>query len=77
VKSSGCARISCQLCVEYHLGSALTEKDDPFVSNELVEVDRTFGGLGLEVGGNRAQTETGNKILSAMILDKVVASRGP
>lgn len=33
------------------------EEDNPVVANELVEVNGTLGGLGLEVGGLRAQTE--------------------
>lgn len=33
------------------------EQDDPFVTDELVEVDRARGGLGLEVGSGRAQAE--------------------
>lgn len=38
--------------------SALTEKDDPVVTDELVEVNRTLGGLGLEVRGNGAEAKT-------------------
>jgi hypothetical protein len=34
------------------------EKDSPLVTNELMEVNVTLGGLSLEVGGNRAQAET-------------------
>lgn len=33
------------------------EEDDPVVTDELVEVDVTGGGLGLEVGGDGAQAE--------------------
>lgn len=33
------------------------EEDDPVVADELVEVDGALGGLGLEVGGDGAQTE--------------------
>ena len=33
------------------------EEDDPVVANELVEVNRSGGGLGLEVGGDGAETE--------------------
>lgn len=33
------------------------EEDNPFVANELVEVDGTVGGLGIKVGGDAAQTE--------------------
>ena len=35
------------------------EEDHPFIANELVEVDGALGGLGLEVGGNGTQAETG------------------
>jgi len=34
------------------------EEDDPVVTNELMEVNGAGSGVGLEVGGNRAQTET-------------------
>ena len=40
------------------------EEDDPVVTDELMEVDRAVGGVGLEVGGNSAQTET--RCLSVM-----------
>jgi hypothetical protein len=33
------------------------EEDGPLVANELVEVDRAVGGVGIEVRGSRAQTE--------------------
>ncbi len=33
------------------------EKDGPLVADELMEVDGTRGGVGLEVGGNGAQAE--------------------
>lgn len=33
------------------------EEDGPLGANELVEVDGTIGGLGIEVGGNGAQAE--------------------
>ena len=33
------------------------EEDDPVVADELVEVNVSLGGLGLEVGGGRAQTK--------------------
>jgi hypothetical protein len=33
------------------------EEDDPVVADELVEVDGTLCGLGLEVRGGAAQTE--------------------
>ena len=33
------------------------EENGPLVSNEVVEVDGTVRGLGIEVGGGRAQTK--------------------
>ena len=33
------------------------EEDDPFITDELVEVDGAVGGIGLEVGGDGPQTE--------------------
>lgn len=33
------------------------EENDPIVANEVVEVDGTVGGLGVEVGGDAAQAE--------------------
>lgn len=33
------------------------EEDDPVVADEFVEINVTRGGLGLEVGGNGAETE--------------------
>ena len=36
----------------------MREEDDPFVADEFVEVDRAVGGLGLEVGGGGAESET-------------------
>lgn len=34
------------------------EEDHPAVADELVEVDKAIGGIGLKVGGNRAQAKT-------------------
>lgn len=34
------------------------EKDGPLVIEELVEADGTVGGVGIKVGGNRAQAKT-------------------
>jgi hypothetical protein len=34
------------------------EEDGPLVTDELVEVDGAVGGIGIEIGGSRAQTET-------------------
>ncbi len=36
----------------------VAEEDEPFVADELVEVDRTLGRFGLEIGGNGAQAKT-------------------
>jgi len=33
------------------------EEDDPFVADELVELDGAVGGFGFEVGGDAAETE--------------------
>ena len=33
------------------------EEDGPLVTNELVEVDATVGGVGIEVGCGRPETE--------------------
>jgi hypothetical protein len=35
----------------------MREEDNPFVTDELVEVDGALGSLGLEVGGGAAQAE--------------------
>ncbi len=40
------------------------EQDDPVVANELVEVNRALGGLGLEVGRNRTQAEAKSEDVS-------------
>jgi len=37
------------------------EEDDPSVTNEFVEIDRTLSGFGLEVWGDGTETETGRK----------------
>jgi hypothetical protein len=42
------------------------EEDDPVVANEVVELDLTRGSLSLEVGGNRAKTETRYPLLSTV-----------
>jgi len=33
------------------------EENDPFVTNEVVELDGTVGGFGLKVGGGAAEAE--------------------
>lgn len=55
-----------ELCECTELGGAdgsvifrVGEQNNPLVANELVEVDGTLSGLGLEVGGNGTQTEAG------------------
>lgn len=50
-------------CVIFRVG----EQDDPAVANELVEVNRTVGGFGLEVGGDAAETETVNRVSMAVV----------
>lgn len=42
----------------------MREEDSPAVANVVVELDRAVRGVGLEVGGNRAETEARNKIIS-------------
>lgn len=37
------------------------EEHDPVAADELVEVDGTVGGIGLEVGGNSAEAKTVNR----------------
>lgn len=37
------------------------EEDNPVVADELVEVDWAVGGFGLEVWGDGAETETGER----------------
>ena len=36
------------------------EEDDPFVADELVEIDGAVGGVGLEVGGGGTEAESVN-----------------
>ena len=43
------------------------EKHDPVVADELMEVDGTLSGVGLEVGCDRAEAETEEKDKSVMI----------
>ena len=55
-----------QFCESAKLGGAhrgivfwVREEDDPVVTNKLVEVNWTLGGLGLEIGGNAAEAQPG------------------
>lgn len=46
------------------------EEDHPVIADVLVKVDGALGGLGLEVGGDGAQTEAvGTRILSADLVE--------
>lgn len=36
----------------------MREENNPVVADELVEVNRTVGGIGFEVGGNGAEAQT-------------------
>ena len=60
---------SCELGLEFRectqLGGAygsevfrVGKEDDPFVADEVVEVDGTLGGLSIKVGSNAAQADT-------------------
>ena len=40
----------------------MRKEDRPTVSNEVVEADRTVGGLGSEVGSGGSETETAKRI---------------
>ena len=58
-----------ELCEGTELGGAdgcvvlrVGEENYPLVANELVEVDWALCGLGLEVGGNGTQAETGGGV---------------
>jgi len=33
------------------------EENNPVITDKVVELDRSFGGIGLEVGGSRAQSQ--------------------
>jgi hypothetical protein len=43
------------------------EEDGPFVTNELVEVDLTLGGFGLEVGCGRPEAEAVGTVRSLIL----------
>jgi len=60
-----------ELCECAELGGAdrsvvlgVREEDDPLVADELMEINGTFGGLGLEVGRDRAQAEAVSEMVS-------------
>lgn len=44
------------------------EQDDPVVTNVLVQVDGTLGGVGLEVGGDGAQAEAARRDMLVSLL---------
>lgn len=44
-------------CADWCVILWVREEDDPVVADELVEVDRAGGGLGVEVGGNAAEAK--------------------
>ena len=50
----------------------MREEDNPLVTNELMEVNGTVGGVGLEVWGNGSETETGNKYVSVRVSAKQI-----
>lgn len=50
---SGCLAMPIWKCTY-----GVREEDGPAVANVVVEVDGTVGGLGIEVGGSRAQAKT-------------------
>jgi hypothetical protein len=43
------------------------EEDDPVVADELMEVNRARGGVGLEVGGGSAQAEAMSRVSIARL----------
>lgn len=61
--------LGLKLCKSAELGGAnwcvvlwMGEQNNPFVADELVEVDRAVGCLGLEVRGDGAQAETVGRV---------------
>ena len=40
------------------------EEDDPFVANEVVEVDGTLSSLSIEIGSDGTQTKTSSRQLA-------------
>lgn len=51
-------------CADWSVIFWVGEKDNPVVADELVEVDRTLGGLGFEVWGNGSQSKATNMTLA-------------
>jgi hypothetical protein len=45
------------------------EEDDPVVTNEVMEVDGTLGGLSVEVGSNATQAETATLLTESCASD--------
>lgn len=58
-------------CVVFWVG----KEHDPFVADELVEVDGAIGGLSLEVRSNRTKAEPGSGQLEA-ITETLMLRRG-
>jgi hypothetical protein len=52
----GCSKMLTG-CADWSVVFWMGEKDDPVVTDELVEVDGAVGSLSLEVGGNSSQTK--------------------
>lgn len=48
-------------CANWRVVFGVGEEDDPVVTDELVEVDRTLSGFGVEVGSNAAQAQSGTR----------------
>lgn len=61
-------------CADWSVILWVREEDDPFVTDELVEVDWAGGGLGLEVWGNGTQAESvgGEKGISKCVFVYIV-----
>jgi hypothetical protein len=78
--------LGLKLCEGAELGGAdgrvvfgVGEQDNPVVADELVEVNRALGGLGLEVGCNGSQAEARGEGLARKDLDgaKICNSNAP
>ena len=57
----------------------MREQDDPMIIDELMEINRPSCGVGLEVGRDGAQSETGDDVIPSVInipLDTGVSAEG-